>query len=49
MEKMSEDARDNQGLFRYVITSNGAQVTDIVEKRELFRENDTERGCPGTA
>lgn len=36
--KISEDARDNQGLFRYVITSNGAQVTDIVEKRELFRE-----------
>lgn len=36
--KMSEDARNNQGLFRYVITSNGAQVTDIVEKRELFRE-----------
>ena len=36
--KMSEDAQNNQGLFRYVITSNGAQVTDIVEKRELFRE-----------
>lgn len=36
--KMSEDARNNQGLFRYVITSNGAQVTDIVEKRKLFRE-----------
>ena len=36
--KISEDARDNQGLFRYVITSNGAQVTDIVEKRKLFRE-----------
>ena len=36
--KMSEDAQNNQGLFRYVITSNGAQVTDIVEKRKLFRE-----------
>lgn len=33
-----EDARKNRGLFRYVITSNGAQVTDIELGREIFRE-----------
>lgn len=36
--KAAEDARENQGLFRYVITSNGAQVTDIVGKKEIFQE-----------
>lgn len=36
--KTAEDARKNQGLFRYVITSNGAQVTDIVEKKAIFQE-----------
>lgn len=33
----SEDAEKNQGLFRYVISSNGARVTDIREKRTLFQ------------
>ena len=32
-----QDARDNRGLFRYVISSNGAAVTDIVEKKTVFR------------
>ena len=36
--KAAEDIRENKGLFRYVITSNGAQVTDIREKREIFQE-----------
>lgn len=36
--KAEEDIRENQGLFRYVITSNGAQVTDILEKKEIFQE-----------
>lgn len=36
--KADEDIRENRGLFRYVITSNGAQVTDIREKKEIFQE-----------
>ena len=36
--RAAEDARKNRGLFRYVITSNGAQVTDIEERRAIFRE-----------
>ena len=32
-----EDAEKNKGLFRYVISSNGAAVTDIREKRTIFR------------
>lgn len=33
----SEDTRENRGLFRYVISSNGAVVSDVVEKKTLFR------------
>ena len=33
----SEDTRGNRELFRYVISSNGAVVTDIAEKKTLFR------------
>ena len=29
----------NQGLFRYVISSNGARVTDILEKKTIFQES----------
>lgn len=31
------DAEKNKGLFRYVISSNGAVVTDIWEKKTVFR------------
>ena len=34
----SEEGRKNAGLFRYVISSNGARVTDIRERTTLFRE-----------
>lgn len=33
----SEDDRKNEGLFRYVISSNGARVTDIRERKTLFQ------------
>lgn len=33
----TEDGRKNAGLFRYVISSNGARVTDIQEKKTLFQ------------
>ncbi len=33
----SEEGRKNTGLFRYVISSNGARVTDIRERITLFR------------
>lgn len=33
----TEDGRRNHGLFRYVISSNGARVTDIRERKTLFR------------
>ena len=32
-----DDAKNNQGLFRYVISSNGAVVTDLREKKPVFR------------
>lgn len=32
-----DDAEKNKGLFRYVISSNGAVVTDIREKKTVFR------------
>ena len=36
--RAADDARKNRGLFRYVITSNGAQVTDIEKSQAIFRE-----------
>lgn len=36
--RAADDARKNRGLFRYVITSNGAQVTDIEKRQVIFRE-----------
>lgn len=33
----SKDARENRGLYRYVISSNGAAATDIAEKKTVFR------------
>lgn len=33
----SKDAEKNRGLFRYVISSNGARVTDIQERKTLFQ------------
>lgn len=33
----TEDGRRNHGLFRYVISSNGARVTDIRERKTLFQ------------
>lgn len=33
----SRDAAANDGLFRYVISSNGGRVTDIAERKNLFR------------
>lgn len=33
----SAEGRKNRGLFRYVISSNGARVTDIQEKKTLFQ------------
>ena len=32
-----DDEEKNKGLFRYVISSNGAAVTDAAEKRTVFR------------
>ncbi len=32
------DAGEKKGLFRYVITSNGAQVTDVKENRDIFQK-----------
>ena len=31
-----EDVRKNQGLFRYVISSNGAAVTDLRKRKTIF-------------
>lgn len=36
-ESKTEDDEKNKDLFRYVITSNGAMVTDVKEKKTLFR------------
>ena len=36
--KKEEDIRKNRDLFRYVITSNGAQITDIKENRAIFQK-----------
>ena len=36
--KKEEDIRKNRDLFRYVITSNGAQITDIRENRTIFQK-----------
>ena len=36
--RAADDARKNRGLFRYVITSNGAKVTDIEKSQAIFRE-----------
>lgn len=36
-ESKTEDDKKNQGLFRYAITSNGAMVTDVKEKKTLFQ------------
>ena len=33
----TSDDYANRGLFRYVISSNGARVTDIRKKKEIFR------------
>lgn len=33
----TSDDYANRGLFRYVISSNGARVTDIQKKKEIFR------------
>ena len=33
----SPDDAANSGLFRYVISSNGARVTDILEKKTIFK------------
>lgn len=33
----TEDDRRNNGMFRYVISSNGAEITDVREKKSVFR------------
>lgn len=36
-ENGGRDAAANQGLFRYVISSNGGRVTDICSRKDIFR------------
>ena len=43
-ESKTEDDEKNKDLFRYVITSNGAMVTDVKEKKTV-QGSDKKRRC----